>query len=136
LLKILISKGSLRFLKYTLVGASTFLFDLVLLLILTEKIGLGPTGGAGLAYFIAVSTNFWFSHKYVFSKTKSPRHKNYLSFMIISVVGVLLVISLMFVFVNIFSFNYLASRIIIAGITGFWNYLMNLYFNFKVVGQH
>jgi putative flippase GtrA len=43
--------------------------------------------------------------------------------------------ALMYVFVDMLGFDYIFSRVIIAGVVGMWNYLMNLYFNFRVAGK-
>ncbi|MDQ5955194.1 MAG: hypothetical protein QG621_197, partial [Patescibacteria group bacterium] len=51
-------------------------------------------------------------------------------------VGALMVMSLMFLFVAIFGWPYLISRVLIASVVGVWNYLMNLFFNFNVAGKH
>lgn len=42
---------------------------------------------------------------------------------------------LMYVFVDVMQFNYIVSRVGVAAVVGIWNYLMNLYFNFRVAGK-
>jgi hypothetical protein len=37
--------------------------------------------------------------------------------------------------VDLLGLHYLVSRILIAGVVGVWNYLLNLYVNFKVAGK-
>jgi len=129
-------KSIQRFSKYFLIGFSTFLFDLLLLYFFTDFLLINYLVSAGIAFIIAVSINYYFSRKFVFTKTLRKMDHGYYAFLIISGVGLFFVVALMAFLVEILSFNYLISRILVAGIVGIWNYLMNLYFNFKVAGNH
>ncbi len=125
-----------RFLKYTAVGFSTFLLDLFLLYVLTDVFLINYVLSAGLAFLIAVSFNYFVSRKVVFSQTARPLVEGYYGFIAIAGVGVVVVMGLMFAAVSVLGWHYLTSRVLIAGIVGIWNYLMNLFFNFKVAGKH
>ena len=129
-------KTIIRFLKYFLVGFSTFLFDLLLLYIFTDVFHVNYLLSVGIAYFIAVSINYYVSRKFVFSKTLERVDKGYINFILIGSAGLLFVVLLMVFFVETLKIEYVISRIIVAGVVGFWNYLMNLYVNFKVSGKH
>jgi len=121
-----------RFVQYTLVGMSTFALDLFLLFILTDLLRIHYVLSAGLAFLIAISINYFLSRRFVFAGTLRSIHAGYTIFLAISGAGLLLVVVLMYVAVDILNINYLLSRVLIAGIVGIWNYLMNLYVNFKV----
>jgi putative flippase GtrA len=129
-------KATVRFLKYFVVGFSTFLFDLLLLYILTDIVLVNYVLSAGVAFLIAVSVNYYFSRIFVFTQTERRFVSGYYWFIGIAGVGVLMVMSLMFLFVAIFGWPYLISRVLIASVVGVWNYLMNLFFNFNVAGKH
>lgn len=126
----------MRFLKYIVVGFSTFLFDLLLLYILTDILFVNYVLSAGVAFLIAVSINYYLSRTFVFNRTTREFVGGYYWFIAIAGIGMLAVMGLMFLFVAIFGWYYLVSRVVIAGIVGLWNYVMNLFFNFKVVGKH
>jgi putative flippase GtrA len=130
------SKALTRFYKYFIVGFLTFILDLLLLYIFTDVLLFNYLLSAGIAYVVAISINYYFSRKFVFSKTARKIDIGYYSFLLISGIGLLFLEILMAVFVEIFQFDYLLSRILVAGFIGIWNYLMNLYFNFKVAGNH
>ena len=129
-------KTIIRFLKYFLVGFSTFLFDLLLLYLFTDFLHLNYLLSVAVAYFIAVSINYYVSRRFVFSKTLERVDKGYVNFILIGSIGLLFVVLLMAFFVETLNIEYVISRIIVAAIVGFWNYLMNLYVNFKVSGNH
>src|SRR3989344_658256 len=121
-----------RFLKYSLVGISTFAFDLFLLLVFTEFFSWHYLIAAGAAFLIAVSVNYVLSRQFVFIGTSRSVSEGYVLFLIIAGTGLAAVTFFMFIFVDILHWNYLFSRIAIAGIVGIWGYLMNFYFNFKL----
>ena len=130
------NKTVTRFLKYFSVGFSTFLFDLALLYVFTDFLHINYIVSTGLAYAIAVSCNYYLSRTYVFSKTLRRTDHGYYMFMCISGVGVLFVMLSMSLLVEVFHFEYMLSRVLVAGIVGIWNYLMNLFVNFKVANIH
>ncbi len=125
-----------RFFRYTMIGTGTFGLDLVFLFIFIDYLMIHPVVSAGVAFLIAVTVNYIVSRRYVFSKTKRDVGTGYVNFLIIVGVGLAVVTGGMYILVSLFGFNYLISRILIAAITGMWNYLINLYLNFKVVGKH
>ena len=130
------NKTITRFLKYFSIGFSTFLFDLLLLYLLTDFLHIHYIVSTGLAYAVAVSCNYYLSRKFVFSKTLRRVDHGYYAFMCISGAGLLFVVLLMSLLVGVLHFEYLLSRILVAGVVGIWNYLMNLFVNFKVAGKH
>jgi putative flippase GtrA len=129
------ARGTKRFAKYASVGVSTFLFDLALLFLFIDFLGMHHVVAAGAAFLIAVSCNFLISRRFVFQGTSRPPGKSYAAFLLIAGTGLVAVAGLMYVAVDLFGLHYLVSRVLIAGVVGMWNYLMNLYMNFKVVGQ-
>lgn len=124
-----------RFGKYTLVGTVIFVLDLGLLFLLVDTFLIPPVFAAGLAFIVAVSLNYFVSRKFVFSKTRREVKIGYLTFLLIAGVGLLLVTGGMYVLLHL-GVQYLLARVIIATVTGFWNYMMNLYVNFNVAGIH
>jgi putative flippase GtrA len=129
-------KGIFRFLKYSSVGVSTFLFDLLLLYIFVSIFNVDYMTATGLAFFIAVSINYFLSRKYVFSKTNTFLTKGYFTFMLFALFGIRLTLGGMYVLVRIFGIYYLLARCLISVCVGTINYLSNLYLNFKVSGNH
>lgn len=127
--------AAIRFIKYSTVGAGTFLFDLALLYILTDVLHIHYLYSAGIAFLIAVSLNFILSRKYVFKGSARSTQVGYINFILIALIGLGMVVGGMYVLVSVFSVSYVVARVFLAGLTGIWNYLMNLYVNFKVAGR-
>lgn len=127
--------AAIRFFKYSTVGLGTFLFDLALLYVLTDIFSIHYLYSAGIAFLIAVSINFVISRRFVFKGSARSAKVGYLNFILIAVMGLGLVVGGMYVLVSVFSVSYVAARVFVAGLTGIWNYLMNLYVNFQVAGK-
>lgn len=125
-----------RFLRYAFVGLVTFGLDLALLFVLIDFFLVSPVIAAGIAFLIAVTLNYVVSRRYVFSKTQRGIKTGYGNFLIIVLVGLGFVMGGMYLLVSVLGFNYFIARLLVASCTGIWNYLMNLYVNFKVAGNH
>ena len=130
------NKTLTRFLKYFFIGSSTFILDLFILFTLTDIFLINYLTSTAIAFIVAVSINYYFSKSFVFTKTARKTDHGYYYFLIIAGTGLIFVVILMKFFVETLLLNYLLSRTIVAGIVGMWNYLINLYFNFKVSGNH
>lgn len=130
------AKGIARFSKYAVVGISTLLLDLGLLFVLTDGIGLYPVFSAGVAFIIAVTVNYLLCRRYVFRGSTRGMGEGYVGFLIIAGTGLALVTGGMHLLVTRLGWHYMACRLVIAAVTGLWEYLLNLYVNFRVAGKH
>lgn len=130
------NKTLARFLRYTIVGLSTFFFDLFLLYLFIHTWQINYIAATIYAYIIAVTINYYFSRTYVFPQTLRRVDHGYYMFIAIASLGLLFVTVSMKILVDVFHQNYFISRTIIAAMVGIWNYLTNLFFNFRVAGKH
>jgi len=128
--------GIRRLLLYSVIGISTFGLDLAILYLLTDVFGWHYVLSAGIAFLVAVSINYALSRKVVFRGTERSAHHGYAIYLGITAVGLGAVMGLMALLVGALGWHYLSSRVIVAGAVGIWNYLMNLYVNFRVAGKH
>ena len=121
-----------RFIKYSAVGISTFILDLGLLIIVTDILHIDPVLAAGITFLVAITINYLLSRRYVFHETTKSQFSTYVVFISLGIGGLGLVMGLMHFATNILGWHYVESRILIAGIVGILNYLLNLYVNFSV----
>lgn len=125
-----------RFSRYATVGVSTFLFDLGMLSVAVSFFHVSYLIATPCAFLIAVSCNYAISRKFVFGKTERTWHGGYAYFALLALSGAALTTGLVAGLVSVFGLQYLIARSIVAGAIGMVNYLVNLYFNFKVAGKH
>ena len=121
-----------RFLKYCLVGISTFLIDIALLYVFVEWAGIDYRLGAGLAFLIAVSINYFFSRAHVFVGTSRPLTSGYALFISLAMIGALCTALATWAFVSFFGMYYMVSRVLVGAILGFGTYTLNASFIFNV----
>jgi|SRR3989344_2308130 len=125
-----------RFLRYALVGISTLAFDLLLLAFVIEVGGVPYYMAVPLCFAIAVSINYLISRHHVFRGTSRNFHTGYLYFLIAAAGGAVLTTSGVAFLIEFLGVHYLPARLAVAGVVGMANYLLNLHFNFRVVGLH
>jgi len=129
-------KGAVRFLRYALVGGSTFLFDLLLIWAMTEYLGIPYYISTFAGFVIAVSINYFLSRRYVFRGTARKVHHGYAYFLLVAIGGALLISGAVAFLTEAFLMHYLIARVAVACVVGTLNYLFNLHVNFKVAGRH
>lgn len=135
-MQVLRSRALRRFLKYTLVGGSTFAFDLLLIYLMTEFLGIPYWASTAIGFVIAVSVNYFVSRRFVFKGTERKVHHGYVYFISVAGGGAFLVTAAVAGLVATFALHYLVARVLVACVMGMANYLFNLHFNFKVAGHH
>lgn len=129
-------KALVRFLRYTLVGGSTFLFDLLLLFAATTYAGVPYYLATPGAFLVAVSLNYLISRHFVFRGTTRRHRVGYSVFIGVAVLGALGTTLGVTLFVTYAGLHFLVARVLTSLVVGMGNYLFNLFFNFKVVGLH
>ncbi len=124
-----------RFLRYFAVGGTTFLFDMLLIVIFTRVFQVHYQIAVASGFLIAVSVNYFLSRKYVFKFTDRKIIAGYLNFFGFAMIGAGAVTFGTVFFTEIVGLYFIFSRIIVSGIVGIFNYLFNLHHNFKVAGK-
>lgn len=130
------SRAFRRFLKYTMVGGSTFAFDLLLIWLMTELFLVPYQVSTALGFLIAVSLNYLIARTYVFQGTARRLHHGYLYFLLIAALGAVLIALAVAGLVTYLALHYLVARVLVACVVGILNYLFNLHLNFRVAGHH
>ncbi len=125
-----------RFFRYGCVGVGTFAIDLALLYTLTTYAQVAYYIATPLSFFVGVSINYAISRRVVFRTTMRSWHGGYAHFIAIALAGMFLTTSSVVLLVGRFGLHYLVARVLVAGCVGVCNYLLNLYWNFKVAGSH
>lgn len=125
----------IRFIRYTAIGVSTFAFDLVLLWLFIDTLGVHYLTATAVAFLLAVSLNYVLSRRWVFRHSKRGLAFGYIYFIKFALIGLALTTGLMWVLVENTDLAVLVVRVLIAGLVGMGNYLANLYLNFKVAGR-
>lgn len=124
-------KQFLPFLKYCVVGTSGTFVDFASLYVMVEFLGINVYVGATLAFLLAVVNNFTFNKIWTFKNKAKTYRKQFIKFLLVSCVGLLITLSFMFFYVTILGIWYMLAKILTAPFVLTWNFLGNKYWTFK-----
>ena len=132
-----------QFVKFCIVGFSSLLVDFIISYSLTFYAGFNPTLAKSISFLFSVSNGFYWNSKWTFRGMGSgARHKMYVQFVTVNIVGfclnILLFKSVLFLFVGRFigqgrpeKYQFIIATLCAAGCTAFWNFLANRKWTFS-----
>lgn len=110
--------------KFGIVGGIAFIIDYGIMVISKELLGFSILISAGLGFTISVIFNYIASIKWVFNVNKDKNEKkNFILFMIFSIIGLILTELIMFVGTNIVNISYLIVKIAATAIVMVFNFI-------------
>ncbi len=98
---------------------------------LCHKAGLFYTFSTMIAFLLATLVNFRLGRKFAFSKKSEETAKEAFFVYLVSFIGLLMNLGLMYLFVSFLFWNEMLSKIIATGIAFFWNFLSRKLFIYK-----
>ena len=110
--------------KFGIVGGIAFIIDYGIMVISKELLGFSILLSAGLGFTISVIFNYIASIKWVFDINKEKdEKKNFVLFIIFSVIGLILTEVIMFIGTDIININYLIVKIAATAIVMVFNFI-------------
>lgn len=131
-------KLSIQVFRYIAVGGWAFLVDFSILYFLTEFGQIHYLVSAAIAFSIAIIISYILSVTWVFSqRSVSNRLHEFLIFLVIGILGLLLTEALMYVFTGLLHYHYLESKVIATVAILFFNFTARktLLFSDKNIGN-
>ncbi len=121
--KLLEKKIVRQILKFTVVGGLAFLIDYGLLYILTEFIGIHYLISSIISFTVSVIFNYILSIKWVFDVNKKQGLKEFILFIILSVIGLIINEIIMYLMVDIMNIHYMISKLFSTGVVMVYNFI-------------
>lgn len=113
-----------QLMKFGIVGAACFTVDWGLLVFLTECVGVHYLLSGVFSFSVSVIVNYTLSRKFVFSMGKrTDTQKEFLAFVVLSVIGLFINEAVLFVLVEWIQFYYLFSKAVAAAIVMVYNFV-------------
>lgn len=110
--------------KFGIVGGIAFIIDYGIMVISKELLGFSILLSAALGFTISVIFNYIASIKWVFNVNKEKdEKKNFVLFIIFSVIGLILTEVIMFIGTDIININYLIVKIAATAIVMVFNFI-------------
>lgn len=113
-----------QFMKFGVVGVIAFVIDYGLLALLTEVFGVNYLISATISFTVSVIFNYVASMRYVFThKEDMSRRREFIIFVVLSVIGLLINNGCMWAGVELLGIHYLIVKIVATAIVMIWNFV-------------
>ena len=112
-----------QILKFGVVGGIAFVIDYALLYVLTEFIGIHYLISSIISFSVSVIFNYILSVKWVFDVKKKQGTKEFIIFIILSVIGLGINSLIMYLMVDIFKIYYMISKLVSTFIVMVYNFI-------------
>lgn len=110
--------------KFGIVGVICFIIDYGLMVALTELAGVPYLISCGISFSVSVIVNYLLSMRYVFrSKENANKKIEFILFVVLSVIGLILTEILMWLCVDHLGINYMIAKIITTIIVMGYNFI-------------
>lgn len=110
--------------KFGIVGIIAFLIDYGLMVALTEFFGVPYLISNTVSFIVSVIFNYVASMRYVFERRDDlSRHREFIIFVVLSVIGLILNDLLMWVFVSIWFIDYRIAKLVVTFLVSIWNFV-------------
>lgn len=120
----------LKFIKFCTVGGSGVIVDFSLTYLCKEKFRLNKYLSNSIGFMIAASSNYILNRIWTFDSINQDIKTEYLSFIFVSTVGLLINNLTLWVVHKKLKFNFYLSKIGAIGVVTIWNFLANYSFTF------
>ncbi|MFC1622522.1 GtrA family protein [Patescibacteria group bacterium] len=120
-----------QFIKFCIVGTIGAIIDIGGLYLLVEFLNIHYLLAATVSFILAVINNYFLNKYWTFKNSEKKHAKQFTSFVLVSIAGLLINLSIMYIMVDILSSWYIFAKIIASIIVLFWNFLMNKHITFK-----
>jgi dolichyl-phosphate beta-glucosyltransferase len=124
-------KKYLVFFQYAIVGCIGTAIDLGSLYLLVEFLHIPVLISTAVSFSLAVINNFTLNKYWTFKNKSSNIRKQFIKFLIVSIIGLLITEICMSLFVYGLKIWYMTSKLITSGLVLTWNFLANKYWTFK-----
>lgn len=121
----------MRFREYATVGLSTFVLDMVLIIMFVHFLNVPQSIAIGAAFLIAVNTNYLLQHFWVYKHSHETPQRTYPYFISLALLATLLIPTLVMIVEDATGLSMLTARVIVGGALGVFGFCFNTFFNFK-----
>jgi putative flippase GtrA len=119
-----------KFLKFCMVGTSGMIIDFGTTWLLKEKAKVNKYLANSTGFILAATSNYILNRFWTFHSANRQVVTEYLSFIIISVIGLAINNFVVYILTERMKFNFYVSKLFAVGIVILWNFSMNYLITF------
>jgi putative flippase GtrA len=120
-----------KFLKFCIVGSSGMIIDFGTTWLLKEKVKINKYIANSTGFILAATSNYLLNRFWTFHPQNHQFVTAYISFILISVAGLVINNFVVFLLTEKVKLNFYLSKLISIGIVTVWNFSMNYLFTFS-----
>ena len=112
-----------QFFKFGVVGVIAFIVDYLSLYMLTEFLNVYYLISSIISFLLSIIVNYILSIKWVFDIKKKQSFKDVIIFTLLSTIGLLINLLVMYLSVEVFKIHYMIGKLIATFIVMIWNFV-------------
>lgn len=112
-----------QFFKFGVVGVIAFIVDYLSLYLLTEFLNVYYLISSIISFLLSIIVNYILSIKWVFDIKKRQSFKDVIIFTLLSAIGLLINLLVMYLSVEVFKIYYMIGKLIATFIVMIWNFV-------------
>lgn len=112
-----------QFFKFGVVGVIAFIVDYLSLYLLTEFLNVYYLISSIISFLLSIIVNYILSIKWVFDIKKKQSFKDVIIFTLLSAIGLLINLLVMYLSVEVFKIYYMTGKLIATFIVMIWNFV-------------
>jgi putative flippase GtrA len=120
--------------KFGITGASGLVIDFALTWLFKDEFHFNKFIANAIGFTAAVVSNYLINRNWTFKASKSKAAPQFTAFVTVSLIGLLLNSSIIFLLNNMMALNFYISKAVAILIVFFWNFGANYFFVFKAPG--
>jgi putative flippase GtrA len=120
----------LKFLKFCIVGTSGMIIDFGTTWSLKERVKINKYLANSTGFMFAATSNYLFNRFWTFQSVNSHVAREYISFMVISLIGLGINNLVLYLVTEKIKLNFYLSKLFAIGVVTIWNFIMNYLITF------
>jgi len=121
-------------LKFCMTGMTGLVIDFSITYLLKEDLSVNPYLSNAMGFVAAATSNFYINKKWTFKDKSSKMLHQYLLFVSISAIGLLLNTAFLYLFFQYMAISFYISKVLSVIVVFAWNFTANSLFTFKYGG--